>query len=203
MVIVSHSQWCKSPTLSQPNYPCFAGYCKFRRLPEPFYYADFYGNGAVFLFSGRALFPSGNRMLRWSALRDRRQEAATGRDRWTDAGVMRLGVNWRFGDACSPFRRVGPGLADSSCGPAFQRVSRPARSIFTRHRRDLWDGGRRDDHAVCRRRSNASPGEMARASVRALGTRFTSGKTSQQMHGVRTGSRIQADSYRSPGLPIL
>ncbi len=42
-------------------------------------------------------------MLRWSALRDRRQEAATGRDRWIDAGVMKLGVNRQFRDARSRF----------------------------------------------------------------------------------------------------
>ena len=75
-----------------------------------------------------------------------------GRDRWIDAGVMRLGVNWRFGDACSRFSPRRSRSCRFFVRTGISEGFPSARSIFTRHRRDLWDGGRRDDHAVCRRR---------------------------------------------------
>ena len=143
-------------------------------MPEPFYYADFYGSGAVFLFSGRALFPSGNRMLRWSALRDRRQEAATGERpmdrRGSDEARCEPAIPGCSFTLCN---RVGPGLADFSCGLAFRWVFQPARFFFTRYRRDHWDRDHRDDQSVSDWRSNGPSVEVASESTepRGLGSR--------------------------------
>jgi hypothetical protein len=65
--------------------------------------------------------------------------------------------------------RVGPGLADFSCGLAFRWVFLAARFFFTRHRRDHWDKDHRDDQAVFHWRSNRPAGEVASESIELSG----------------------------------